>query len=76
MSDSVFKEILQKSLESKITNDEKCKELNKKILQLEKELYPLLSKDFLNKVMEIDSLNSELFNRIIEISTDNFTIVR
>ena len=70
------REFFIKMCDEKIANDEQCANLNRIILQLEKELLPLLSHEALDKFLRIDELNIELMNRTCAIYTDNFTIIR
>jgi hypothetical protein len=59
-----YQEFLQKRSDEIIANDEKCKEINSKILQLEKEIIPLLTDEAKRKFFEIEALSNELLNHI------------
>lgn len=59
-----FEEFIMARCEEIIELDKKCIQLNSEILKLEKELYPALSKEILDKVLKIDELTTELINQI------------
>jgi hypothetical protein len=64
MSSVVFQEFLQKRCEEIVKYDGECQKINREILELEKELFPILPKDILGKVLKIDELTMELLNHI------------
>lgn len=51
-----YLEFLQKRSDEIVTNDEKCKEINGKILQLEKDLLPMLSDEATEIYLKIEEL--------------------
>lgn len=51
-----YLEFLQKRSDEIITNDKKCKEINTKILELEKTFLPMLSDEARCKYLEIEEL--------------------
>lgn len=59
-----YKEFLLKKNEETIASDEKYIEINNKILQLEKELIPILSLEAKRKFFEIEALTNELLDYI------------
>lgn len=73
---SAWDEYVIDRCEEIIANDEYCNNLNREIIKLEQELLPLLSHEALGKFLKIDELSLELTDRIREICTDNFTIIR
>ena len=74
LGSAAFREFLQKRVEEKLLKDEVCIEINSQILQLEKELIPILSDEAKRKFFKIESLSSELSNRILIIVTGKITI--
>jgi hypothetical protein len=68
ITSAAFQEFIQKRCEEIITNDEKCYKVNREILELEKELIPLLSKEAKDKFLKIDELTLELITQIHVIS--------
>jgi hypothetical protein len=67
MSESAYREFLLKKSEENIAKDEKYIEINKKILQLERELIPILSPEAKRKYFEIEALSNELLDHIPNI---------
>lgn len=64
LTSPAYREFLQKRCEEKILEDERCIEINRKILQLENELIPILSAEAKRIFFEIDALTNELLIRI------------
>ena len=63
-----FQEFLQKRCEEILTEDEKCINLNREILMLEKEILPMLSTESRDIFLKIDELALELIDRIFVLS--------
>ena len=74
LSSAAFQEFLRNVYEEKLLKDERCVEINRQILQLEKELIPILSDEAKMKFFEIESLSDKLFNRMPIVFTDKITI--
>lgn len=69
-----FQEFVQKRCEEITANDEICRKINKEILELEKELLPILSEEAKTKFFKIDEFTFELINRISALASP--TILR
>jgi hypothetical protein len=76
MESKAFEEFVQKRCEEIIAEDKECNAINKKILNIEKELMPLLPVELKNKLLEIDRLSLALVNRVCAITTDKITTNR
>jgi hypothetical protein len=64
MGNKVFEDIASKICDEVINKDEICIRLNQEILKLEKELFPVLEKEALDKVLKIDEFSIELLERV------------
>lgn len=69
LTSPAFQEFLQKRIDEIITKDERCCEINKRILELEKELLILLPDNAKEKYLEIEELTTELTYLIPQLLT-------
>lgn len=67
LSSKAFHEFIQKRCEEIKAEDKTCCRINSKILQLEKELLPMLSDEAKVKFLKIDELTLELIDHICAI---------
>ena len=82
VSDKVFRELIHATIDVAIGSNEQYACLGNTILQLEKELLPMLSSEAKEKYLKIDSLVSEQMEAASEImyrqfydNYDKFTII-
>jgi hypothetical protein len=76
LKSQAFQEFLQNKCEEITANDDEYQFINKKILSIEKDFFPLLSPDLMKKYLEIDNLTFRLINRLYFLTTDKITINR
>jgi hypothetical protein len=69
MGSPAYQGFLQKRIDEIITKDERCCEINKRILELEKELLILLPDNAKEKYLEIEELTTELTYLIPQLLT-------
>ena len=69
LTSPAFQEFLQKRIDEIIAKDERCCEINKRILELEKELLILLPDNAKEKYLEIEELTTELTYLIPQLLT-------
>lgn len=69
LTSPAYQEFLQKRIDEIITKDERCCEINKRILELEKELLILLPDNAKEKYLEIEELTTELTYLIPQLLT-------
>ena len=72
MSSEMLRGYTYKRLDEMISEDKECMSINKQLLDIEKEIMPVLSSELEKKFLEIDRLNFELINRICFLVVANF----
>ena len=72
MSSEMLREYTCKRLDEMISEDKECMSINKQLLDIEKEIMPVLSSELEKKFLKIDRLNFELINRICFLVVANF----
>lgn len=67
MHSQIFKEYASKRIEEMISTDEECITINRRLLDIEKEIIPVLSSEMKEKLLEMDRLNFALLDRICSL---------